>query len=210
MSNISSVRTTPHAISISPEMGEFVQSLHREQAELEKKLLKDTTRTKSSKKLFASEAAQKRLEMALKRAEKIQQDVSADLSKFDTRIENLLKVRGTTDLLVMQNYAAALADKKPSEIMALNDIDALRACLLIPTLQFNEGIKKQQDTIRTEAEKMILGSDDYQHRQQLKEKLSAAERLEVGLLQVHADYGKDIESIRQNMVTNDGVEPALG
>ena len=209
MSNISSVRTTPHAISISPEMGELVQSLHREQAELEKKLVKDTTRTKSSKKLFASEAAQKRLGLALKRAEKIQQDVSADLSKFDTRIENLLKVRGTTDLLVMQNYAAALVDKKPSEIIKLNDIDALRACLLIPTLQFNEGIKKQQETIRTEAEKMIL-ADDYEQREQLKEKLRAAELLEVGLLQVHADYDKDIESVRQNMVVDDGIEPALG
>ena len=209
MSNISSVRTTPHAISISPEMCEFVQSLHREQAELEKKLVKYTTRTKSSKKLFASEAAQKRLGLALKRAEKIQQDVSADLSKFDTRIENLLKVRGTTDLLVMQNYAAALVDKKPSEIIKLNDIDALRACLLIPTMKFNEGIKKQQDKLRAEAEKLIL-AEDYDEREQLKEKLSAAELLEVGLLKTHAEYRNDIESVKQNMVTDDGIEPLVG
>ena len=50
MSNISTVDTTPYALSVSPEMGDFVQQLHRDQAELEKKLLKDSTRTKSAKK----------------------------------------------------------------------------------------------------------------------------------------------------------------
>jgi hypothetical protein len=209
MSNISTVDTTPHAISVSPEMGDFLQQLHRDQTELEKKLLKDTTRTKSAKKMFAAEAGQKRLDMALKRAERAQQDIAADLSKYDTRIENLMKVRGTTDLLIMQNYATALADKKPSEIMALNDIDALRACLLVPTMKINEGVVKQQDTIRAEAEKMIL-ADDYEQRQQLKEKLKAAELLEVGLLKTHGEYSKDIKAVKSNMVTDDGIEPVVG
>ena len=120
MSNISSVDTTPHALSVSPEMGEFVQQLHRDQADLEKKLVKDTTRTKSAKKMFASEAAQKRLDMALKRAERIQESLAVELAKYDSRVEKLMQVRGTTDMLIMQNYAAALADKKPSEILKLN------------------------------------------------------------------------------------------
>ena len=153
MSNISTVDTTPHAISVSPEMGDFLQQLHRDQTELEKKLLKDTTRTKSAKKMFAAEAGQKRLDMALKRAEKVQQSLAVELSRHDSRVEKLIQIRGTTDMLIMQKYAAALADKKPSEIMALNDIDALRACLLVPTIKLNEGVVKQQDTIRTEAEK---------------------------------------------------------
>ena len=209
MSNISTVDTTPHAISVSPEMGDFVQQLHRDQTELEKKLIKDSTRTKSAKKMFAAEAGQKRLDMALKRAEKVQQDIAADLSKFDTRIENLMKVRGTTDLLIMQNYAAALADKKPSEIIALNDIDALRACLLIPTMKFNEGVVKQQDSIRINAEKIIL-ADDYEQRQQLKEKLKAAKLLEVGLLKTHGEYRNDINAVKSNMVIDDGIEPLVG
>ena len=209
MSNISSVFTTPHALSVSPEMGEFIQQLQRDQVALEKKLIKDQTRTKSSKKLFASEAAQKRLDMALDRAEKVQQSLAVELSRYDSRVEKLMQIRGTTDMLIMQNYASALADKKPSEIMALNDIDALRACLLVPTMKLNEGVVKQQDTIRTEAEKMIL-ADDYDEVQQLKEKLDATLRLEVGLLKTHAEYGKDIESVKQNMVTDDGVEPVVG
>ena len=56
---------------------------------------------------------------------------------------------------------------------------------------------------------MIL-ADDYDEVQQLKEKLDAAQRLEVGLLKTHAEYGKDIESVKQNMVTDDGVEPVVG
>ena len=209
MGNISSVKTTPHALSIDPELGKYVQQLHKEQRDLEQRLLKDTTKTKSSKKLFAAEAAQKRLELVLKKAEKVQQDVSADLSKFDTRIENLMQVRGTTYLLVMQNYAAALADKKVSEIVKLNDIDALRACLLIPTMKFNEGIKKQQDKLHTEAEKLIL-AEDYDEREQLKEKLSAAEKLELGLLAEYDNNKTEIEFVKQNMVLDDGIEPALG
>ena len=86
MSNISSVKTTPHAISIDPELGKYVQQLHKEQRDLEQRLLKDTNRTKISKKLFAAEAAQQRLKVVLKKAEKVQQDLSADLSNFDTRI----------------------------------------------------------------------------------------------------------------------------
>ena len=209
MNNISSVFTTPHALSVSPEMGEFIQQLQRDQVALEKKLIKDQTRTKSSKKLFASEAAQKRLDMALDRAEKVQQSLASELSKYDSRVEKLMQIRGTTDMLIMQNYAAALADKKPSEIMALNDIDALRSCLLVPTMKFNEGVVKQQATIRTEAEKMIL-ADDYDEVQQLKEKMRAAELLEVGLLKTHAEYGKDIMAVKQNMVTDDGIEPVVG
>lgn len=210
MSNISNVHTTPHAISISPEMGELVQQLQRDQTDLEKKLLKDTTRTKSSKKLFASEAAQKRLSMAIKRANKTEQSLAGDLSRYSTRVENLMQIRGTTDMLILQNYGAALANKKPSEIMALNDIDALRACLLVPTMKFNEGVVKQQDLLRTSAEKMIL-ADDYEPVQELKEKFDAAQRLEVGLLKAYGEYQKDIDQVKQNMVTDDGiVEPALG
>ena len=209
MINISSVNTTPHALSVSPEMGEFVQQLQRDQAALEKKLLKDHTKTKSLKKLFASEAAKKRVGLAIDRASKAQQSLAGELSKYDTRVENLMQVRGTTDMLILQNFAAALADKKPSEIMALNDIDALRACLLIPTMKFNEGVVKQQDSIRINAEKLILG-DDYDEVQDLKEKLVAAQRLEGGLLQTYSEYSKDIEAVKQNMVTDDGVEPALG
>ena len=210
MSNISTVSTTPHAISVSPEMGKFVQQLHKDQADLEKKLLKDHTKTKSTKKLFASEAAQKRLGLAIDRASKAQQFIAGDLSKYNSRVENLMQVRGTTDLLILQNYAQAIADKKPSEIMALNSLDGLRACVLVPTLQFNDGIAKQQDAFRTNAEKMILG-DDYDEVQELKEKMRAAELLEVGLLKTHADYGKEIKSVKQNMVTDDGIEePALG
>ena len=209
MRNISSVNTTPHALSVSPEMGEFVQQLQRDQAALEKKLLKDHTKTKSLKKLFASEAAKKRLDLAITRAEKAQQSLAGELSKYDARVDNLMQVRGTTDMLILQNFAAALADRKPSEIMALNDIDALRACLLIPTMKFNEGVVKQQDSIRINAEKLILG-DDYDEVQDLKEKLDAAQRLEGGLLQAYSEYNKDIETVKQNMVTDDGVEPALG
>ena len=209
MINISSVNTTPHALSVSPEMGEFVQQLQRDQAALEKKLLSDTTKTKASRKLFASEAAKKRVGLAIDRASKAQQSLAGELSKYDTRVENLMQVRGTTDMLILQNFAAALADRKPSEIMALNDIDALRACLLIPTMKFNEGVVKQQDSIRINAEKLILG-DDYDEVQDLKEKLVAAQRLEGGLLQAYSEYNKDIETVKQNMVTDDGVEPALG
>ena len=208
MSNISNLDTTPHAISVSPEMGEFVQQLQRDQADLEKKLLKDHSKTKSAKKLFASEAAQKRLGLAIDRASKAQQSMAGDLSKYNSRVENLMQVRGTTDLLILQNYGAALANKKPSDIMALNDIDALRACMLIPTMKFNEGVVKQQDSIRTSAEKLIL-ADDYDEAQQLKEKLNAAQRLEAGLLMAYGEYGKDIDQVKQNMVTDDGIA-ALG
>ena len=209
MSNISSINTTPHAISVSPEMGEFVQQLQRDQADLEKKLLKDHSKTKSAKKLFASEAAQKRLGLAIDRASKAQHSIAGDLSKYNARVENLMQVRGTTDLLILQNYAAALANKKPSEIMALNDIDALRACLLVPTMKFNEAVVKQQDMLRTSAEKLIL-ADDYDEVQQLKERLDAAHRLEGGLLVTYNEYGKDIDHVKQTMVTDDGIEPALG
>jgi len=209
MSNISSINTTPFALSVSPEMGEFVQQLHKDQIALEKSLLKDHTKTKSNKKLFSSEAGQKRLNMAITRAEKAQQSIAGDLSKHNARVENLMQVRGTTDLLILQNYAAALANKKPSEIMALNDIDALRACLLVPTMKFNESVVKQSDMLRTNAEKMILG-DDYDEVQQLKERLDAAHRLEGGLLVTYNEYGKDIDQVKKNMVTDDGIEPALG
>ena len=50
MSNISTVDTTPYALSVSPEMGDFVQQLHRDQAELEKKLLKTPPGQKAQKK----------------------------------------------------------------------------------------------------------------------------------------------------------------
>jgi len=209
MSNISSVSTTPLAISVSPEMGEFVSQLHKEQLALEKRLLKDHTKTKSSKKLFASEAAKKRLSLALDRVEKARATISGDLYKHNQKIEKLMQVRGTTDLLILQNYAAALANKKPSEIIDLNDIDALRACLLLPQMKFNEGVKKQHDRLHTEAEKLILG-DDYDQVQQFKERLSAAELLEVGLLKTFGEYDKDIKAVKANMVTDDGVEPALG
>jgi hypothetical protein len=63
--------------------------------------------------------------------------------------------------------------------------------------------------MRAEAEKMIL-ADDYEQRQQLKEKLRAAELLEVGLLKTHADYGSDIKAVKSNMVTDDGIEPVVG
>ena len=56
---------------------------------------------------------------------------------------------------------------------------------------------------------MIL-ADDYDEVQQLKEKMRAAELLEVGLLKTHADYGKDIKTVKSNMVTNDGIEPVVG
>jgi len=207
---ISNVHTTPHAISTDAKLGTLIQQLHADQTDLEKKLLKDNSRTKSAKKLFSSEAGQKRIGLALKRVVAVQNDIRGHLDKFETRVNNLMQIRGTTDLLILQNYAAAIQDKKPSEIMALNDIDAHRACLLIPTMKFNEGVVKQQDVFRTNAEKMILG-DDYDEAQELKEKLDASVSLELGLIKTYDEYEKDVARVKSSMVTSDGIaEPEIG
>ena len=207
---ISNVNTTPHAISTDAKLGTLIQQLHADQTDLEKKLLKDNSRTKSAKKLFSSEAGQKRIGLALKRVTAVQKNIRGHLDKYEARVDKLMQVRGTTDLLVMQNFAAAIQDKKPSEIMALDSLDALRACVLVPTLRFNDGIVKQQDAFRTNAEKMILG-DDYDEAQQLKEKMRAAELLELGLIKTYDEYEKDVARVKSNMVTDDGIEePEIG
>ena len=56
---IGNVNILPFALSFE-KLGKFVQGVHAEQKQLEAKLLKDTTKTKTARALFAAEAATKR------------------------------------------------------------------------------------------------------------------------------------------------------
>ena len=52
--SISNHQTTTWAINVSPELGETIQQFSRDQKDLEARLLKDTTKTKSARRLAAA------------------------------------------------------------------------------------------------------------------------------------------------------------
>ena len=128
--SISNEKTTGNALSVSPEIGELVQAFSRDQKNLEKRLLKDSTRTKSAKQLAAAEAAQKKLKLAAEKTARIQVGLNQSIDRYNQIVNKKMQILGTTDYLILSGYAQALQDKKPSDVMKLDDIDAYRAALL--------------------------------------------------------------------------------
>ena len=208
--SISNEKTTGNALSVSPEIGELVQTFSRDQKNLEERLLKDSTRTKSAKQLAAAEAAQKKLKLAAEKTARIQVGLNQSIDRYNQIVNKKMQILGTTDYLILSGYAQALQDKKPSDVMKLDDIDAYRSALLHPVLKLNSSIQNQSDAIEDAAEKLILGDEAYQDRQQLKDKLQHAEKLEAGLLQTHADYASVANGVKQNMVNDNELEPVIG
>ena len=208
--SISSAKTTAHAISVSKELGETIQKLSRDQKDLEKRLLKDNTKTKAARRLAASEAAMKKLKLAAEKASKIQSGLSQSIERFDENISKQMEIRGTTDYLILGGYAQALESKKTPDVLKVDDIDALRAALLHPVLKLNSSIQKDREMIEEAAAKVILGDEAYQERQALKDQLHAAQRLELGLLETYGDYQREAEAVRANVVTDADMEPTLG
>jgi hypothetical protein len=208
--SISSAKTTAHAISVSKELGETIQKLSRDQKDLEKRLLKDNTKTKAARRLAASEAAMKKLKLAAEKASKIQTGLSQSIERFDESISKQMEIKGTTDYLILGGYAQALESKKTPDVLKVGDLDAYRAALLHPVLKLNGSIQKDREMIEEAAAKVILGDEAYQERQALKDQLHAAQRLELGLLETYGDYQREAEAVRANVVTDEDMEPALG
>ena len=207
--SISSHRTTPAAISL--EIGDVIKLAHQDQQDLERKLLKDSTKTKSAKSLFSAEAATKRISSILKRVEAKQKDLNGDLYQYNKKIEGEMKIGGTTDHLLLSSYGQIIKDFKIGQILDLareGDKDALRAVLLLPALRMQPQFKKARELIETELQKQTLG-DDYQVMQELKEKQKQADRLEIGLLQTLNDYQTEIKRISEKVVSEDEM-PEVG
>lgn len=206
---ISNVNLTPAAVSL--ELGDVVQEAHRAQLDLEKKLTKDRTKTKSAKALFAAEAASKRIEQIWNKADKKAAEINGDLYKYNKRIESQMKLNGTTDMLLLQNYGQLIQNMNVSEITELGregDMDALRACLLLPALKFQEKFRNAQDLFTNELRRVVLG-DDYQSYEQLNEQKSQAEQLEAGIVKTLDSYKKEIKRIKSTVVAPDEM-PEVG
>ena len=207
--SISSIKTTPFAVSL--EMGDLVQAADREQKELEKKLLGDKTRTKASRALFSSQAGEKRTLKLWDKVAKKQDELKGDLFKFNKLIDSEMKVAGTTDMLILQNYATLLHGYKVGEVMDLvrdGDKDALRACLLLPVLKTRPQFKEARELFTTELTRQVLG-DDYEIMQGLKEQQEQANQLEAGLLQTASDYKEEVKRISAGIV-DESEMPELG
>lgn len=207
---ISNATTTPAAISIG--MGDLVQAADRDQKTLEQRIKKDKTKTQPARDLFAFEHAEKRLKQIWKMSLTKQDEIKGELYKLNKRIEGQMKVAGTTDMLMLTSYGQILQGLKVSEITELGrsgDVDALRACLLIPALSLKENFRNAKDMFTDELERVTLG-DDHKTYESLKQQLADADKLEVGLLQTASDYAKKAKQIKQNIVTDDEVQPVVG
>ena len=197
---ISNINTTPAAISLG--LGDMFRTADAEQKALEAKLLKDITKTKASRQLFAAEAATKRLDMIWKHAEKKMDEIKGDLFKHNKKLETELKIHGTTDLVIMNSYGSILKDMKVSEITELarqGDTDAIRAVLLVPALKLSPKFKRARDAFMEVAEVAILG-DDYEHVQGLREQQEQFNQLDAGMALTHSEYSKEIKRIKETVV----------
>lgn len=206
---IGNVNILPFALSFE-KLGKFVQGVHAEQKQLESKLLKDTTKTKTARALFAAEAATKRLNLIWKRAEANQKEIAGNLYQHEKKMESELKVHGTTDLVILNSYANVIKDMNVSEITELarqGDTDAVRATLLVPALKLSPKFSKAKDVLTQAAEQAILG-DDYETVQELKEQMNQAEQLELGIMKTISEYGKEIKRIKETVVAPDEM-PAI-
>ena len=206
---ISNLKTTPYAISLG--LGDMLKDAHTEQKALEAKLLKDSTKTKQAKALFAAEAATKRLGLAWNRADKKMTEIKGDLYKHEKKLETELKIHGTTDLVILNSYASIIKDMKVSEITELarqGDTDAIRAVLLVPALKLSPKFKKAKTVFTEAAEQAILG-DDYEHEKEFKERQEKAVQLDPGMALTHSEYSKEIKRIKENIVAPDEM-PELG
>jgi hypothetical protein len=188
-----------------------VQTASVEQKALEKKLLKDSTKTKASRQLFAAEAATKRLEKIWKHADKKQAEINAELGQFEKKLDAELKIHGTTDLVILNSYASTLKDMSVGEISTLareGDVDAIRSVLLVPALKLSPKFKQARDAFMEVAETAIF-ADDYDKVKELREQQEQANLLEAGIAQTIDDYSKEIKRIKATVVAPDEM-PTLG
>ncbi len=162
------------------------------------KLQRDPTRTDASKELALNEAAASKIRTLLNEAIRQSEAASSEVKEYEKRAAEIMSIRGTTDMLILQNTAEALRDQNNLKVLELaeQEVDVARALLLLPTEKYRrkltEGMKARlSDTIT----RNVLGSDYNTYKQKVALR-DALNDMGEGLLSTLADRDHAVKKIR--------------
>lgn len=162
------------------------------------KLQRDPTRTDASKELALNEAAASKVRTLLNEAIRQSEAASSEVKEYEKRAAEIMSIRGTTDMLILQNTAEALRDQNNLKVLELaeQEVDVARALLLLPTEKYRrkltEGMKARlSDTIT----RKVLGNeyDTYIQKIALRDSLND---MGESLLSALADHDQAVKKIR--------------
>jgi len=149
-----------------------LERAQKTQDEFRKKLAADHTKTQLERDRLYSQSGQKQAESLIPAVQSLHEQTFRKITGFEQRIGEMMKFRGTTDLVVLNSTATAmLAGGFPvTQIysMARTDSDVARAVLLSPALKYGlELDQKTRDSFKTLVEQQALGSEyvEYQNTQ---------------------------------------------
>lgn len=191
----------------------LINQINRTQERLNKyaaDLYNDPTKTSDQKSKLLYEHSAKHAQALLPAMDKAMAALQAKIATLTQRIEAESKVKGTTDMLLLQSMAQAVSDLSNTQIYSLaksGEIDAVRAVLLMPVERFKRNLVGQPKTekyLRDILAEKTLGAD-YPTYLDLKEQDAHLAEMGAYLVDIYADSEAKVKALNANVA----VEPKL-
>jgi hypothetical protein len=176
---------------------------------IEQKLANDKSRTEVKALIDSRKEAKRHINTADKPLLDAQKEKQFIVDGFLSKVAKQREVRGTTDLLILQNYIPLFGKKSEIQALAKSDVDAARALLLIPALKHKFELNDSDlARINDSLAKHVLG-DDYPGMVESMLDLSTLHTVRDEIFDVYAVADDELHHHMQDVVELGGEGAAM-